>query len=176
MDKSKWFLDEVQPHEASLRSYLRHSLPSSSDVDDTVQETYLRILEVRRTNAVDLPRQLLFAIARNLVRDFIRKKQRNGGRLIPLEETPAAGVLDETPDASELASRLDDKALLLAAIDALPARCRQVMILRKFKNLSQKEIATLLGISESTVESLVVTGTKRVADHVRRIDSKGKRG
>ena len=42
-----------------------------------------------------------------------------------------------------------------------------MFLLRKIQGLSQREIATRLGISENTVESLVGKGTRRCADYVR---------
>jgi RNA polymerase sigma factor (sigma-70 family) len=46
------------------------------------------------------------------------------------------------------------------ALADLPARCREVFVLRKFKGMPQAEIAMLLGISERTVESQVTRGMK----------------
>jgi len=44
---SRWFVDEVQPHEPELRAYLRTSFPSLADIDDLVQETYARLVQAR---------------------------------------------------------------------------------------------------------------------------------
>ncbi len=41
-NQSSWFNEEVQPHEAILRSYLHYQFPSV-DVDDVVQEAYLKL-------------------------------------------------------------------------------------------------------------------------------------
>jgi DNA-directed RNA polymerase specialized sigma24 family protein len=53
------------------------------------------------------------------------------------------------------------------AVRSLPERCRQVFLLRKIQNLSQREIASRLSISENTVESLVAKGARRCADYLR---------
>jgi RNA polymerase sigma factor (sigma-70 family) len=50
----------------------------------------------------------------------------------------------------------------------LPARCREIVILRRIKNLPQKEIAARLGIAEATVEVQLVRGIKRCGDYLRR--------
>src|SRR5258706_7278593 len=41
---SRWFAEEVQPHESSLRSYLRAVFPLLPDIDDLVQESYARLI------------------------------------------------------------------------------------------------------------------------------------
>jgi hypothetical protein len=62
---SKWFADEVQPHESSLRSYLRNVFPSLPDVDDLVQESYARLIRAREAGRVSYVKAFLFTTARN---------------------------------------------------------------------------------------------------------------
>jgi RNA polymerase sigma factor (sigma-70 family) len=164
-DQSRWFAEEVLPHEQPLRSYLRQSLPSLADVDDLVQDCFARIMRARNTGTVRSPKPLLFAIARNAVRDFITRKTR--AVLIPITETEGLAVLEEGSDVVELVCRKQELALLTEAIHSLPERCREVLLLRKIKGLSQKEIAELLGIAEHTVEALAAKGTRRCADFLR---------
>ncbi len=54
------------------------------------------------------------------------------------------------------------------AIEALPSRCRQVVILRKLKGVPQKEVATRLGLSEKTVEAQLARGLARLEEFLRR--------
>ena len=44
---ARWFADEVKPHERSLRAYLRSVFPGFPDVDDLVQESYVRLIRAR---------------------------------------------------------------------------------------------------------------------------------
>jgi RNA polymerase sigma factor (sigma-70 family) len=161
----RWFTEEVQPHEASLRGYLRHSLKSFADVDDLVQECYARMLRARRRGEVRSSRAFLFTIARNAVRDLLRRRAVSDA--LPITENAALPVLEDSPNVVEFVSRREELALLTEAIMALPERCRHVFLLRKIQGLSQKEIAANLGISENTVETLVAKGARRCADHLR---------
>lgn len=164
-DQSRWFAEEVLPHEQPLRSYLRQSLPSLADVDDLVQDCFARMLRAKNTGTVRAPKPLLFAIARNAVRDFIERKGR--AQLIPITENAECAVLEGDSDVVELVCRKQELALLSEAIRSLPERCREVLLLRKIKGLSQREIAALLGIAEHTVEALAAKGTRRCADYLR---------
>jgi RNA polymerase sigma-70 factor (ECF subfamily) len=164
-DQSQWFAREVLPHERPLRSYLRQSLPSLADVDDLVQDCFARMMRARTSGTIRSPKPLLFAIARNAVRDFIERKRR--ADLIPIMENGEIAVLQEDSDVVELVCRKQELALLAEAIHALPQRCREVLLLRKIKGLPQKEIAALLGIAEHTVEVLAAKGTRRCAEFLR---------
>ena len=165
-DDARWFLTEVKPHEASLRAYLRTSAPVTVDAEDLLQESYLRLLRMREAGPIRCVKALIFAIARNAVRDALRRKMAN--REFPGTETEALAVLDDAPTTAELASRRQEHAVLAEAIRELPPRCRHVLILRKIHGLSQKEISARLGISENTVESLVSRGLRRCSAQVRR--------
>jgi RNA polymerase sigma-70 factor (ECF subfamily) len=58
--------------------------------------------------------------------------------------------------------------MLARAIDALPGRCREIMILRQIEGVSQKDIAAQLGISVLTVQVQVVRGLRRIDLYLRR--------
>ena len=50
-----------------------------------------------------------------------------------------------------------------AALDDLPPRCRQVVVLRKIDGLSQKEVARQMGVTTETVENQVAKGMRLLA-------------
>ena len=165
-DQSRWFAEEVLPHEPPLRSYLRQSLPSLADVDDLVQDCFARMLRAKRTGTVRSPRPFLFAVARNAVRDYLQRKGR--AELIPITESAEFAVLEVEDDLVELVCRRQELALLTEAIASLPERCREVLLLRKIKGLSQKEIAARLGLSEHTVEVQGAIGVRKCAEYFQR--------
>jgi RNA polymerase sigma-70 factor (ECF subfamily) len=157
-ETSRWFAEEVQPHEPVLRGYLRR-IAMWSDIDDIVQDTYTRLLRARETNSIRKPRALLFATARNAARDLFRR--RAVARTVSVAETDYLSVSDDRPGTPEVVSRRQEVTLLEAAIAALPERCRAVLILRKFEHLSHREIAARMGISEHTVEAQLTKALHR---------------
>ena len=154
----RWFADEVHAHDSSLKAYLRGSFPSVRDVDDVVQESYLRIWRARMAHPIRSARAFLFQIARNLAIDTVRRN-----RTTPIDswrEIAGLAVLDDKPDAADALAYHEKVSLMGEALAALPDRCREIFILRKLKQIPQQEIAARLGIAERTVESQITRGMK----------------
>jgi RNA polymerase sigma factor (sigma-70 family) len=165
-DRQAWFAQQILVHEGRLRSFLRRYFRTPSDVADGIQETYARLLSLpdRELNAIRSPHAFLFTAARNLALEWSRRERLNFREFLP--ETGATCVLDESPSAYELLGVRQELELLGRAIARLPARCREVLILRKLYGLSQKEIAARLGITENTVEKHAANGVRLCAAYL----------
>lgn len=150
-DLNRWFAEEIQPHEAMLRAWLTRRFASACDIDDILQEAYVRVLQAGQRGELRSPKAFLFATARNLALDDLRRRQ--VVREEPLVENDALSVLDGGDGIPERVARDQELSMLAEAIQALPDRCRQVFTLRKVYDMSQKEIAARLGISEHTVSA-----------------------
>ena len=110
-------------------------------------------------------------VARNLAIDVVRRKlSRPAESLVDFDALP---VLEEGTDAAAALSRQEKIDLLIAALATLPDRTREIVFLRKFHNLPQKEVAARFGISERTVESRLARGMQRCADYLRKRGVKG---
>jgi RNA polymerase sigma-70 factor (ECF subfamily) len=164
-DQSRWFAEEIQPHEPALRAWLRNRFPSLSDIDDLIQETYAKLFRARKAGKISETRPYLFATARNTASGICRHN-----RIIPFEplaETDGLNVVEEKPRVDEAVSRDQELAMLAEAISVLPTRCRQVLTLRKLHGLSHREIARQLGISENTVNAHAALGVLRCREYLQ---------
>lgn len=164
-DSSRWFADQVHPHGPQLKTYLHASFPTLADVDDVVQESYLRIWKARAIQPIDSAKAFLFRIARHLAVDLVRRHGRSPIRTVPDLSTLA--VPDEHRGAADRAVLRDEIELLARALESLPPRCREIIVLRKFQNLPQKVVAERLGIAESTVQEQVYRGLRRCEKFLR---------
>jgi len=161
MDRDRWFAEKIYVHDSALKSYLRRSFPvAREDVDDVVQESYLRVLKALTTQPIASAKSFLFTVARRLAIDGARRHKISPVVAIP--DLAALPVMDSRPGVAEAACTNDELALLAQAIHALPARCREVMIMRQIEGASQKAIAQRLGITELTVQTHVVQGLRRI--------------
>jgi RNA polymerase sigma factor (sigma-70 family) len=165
-ENAAWFDQQVRPHEPMLRAWLRSRFASEGDIDDVVQETYMRLLRARENGDVASPKAFMFAVARNLALDRLRHRQ--VARAEPLVESEALSVLEEGEGIPEAIAHNQELELLTEAIQSLPDRCRQIFTLRKVYGLSQSEIGERLGLSENTVSAQLTIGVKKCMEFMLR--------
>ncbi|MGJ3243232.1 MAG: RNA polymerase sigma factor [Opitutales bacterium] len=160
MPEDPWFIREVYLHEAMLRSWLKKTFPDLRDVDDVIQDAYVKVCRLRESRPIHAPKALLFTTARNLALDRLRR----AGKFTQtaLVETDPSFVSEEGGDAvRQQIARDQELSMLTEAIQSLPTRCRQIFTLRKVYGLSQQAIADELGISVNTVSAQLVLGLKK---------------
>jgi len=158
-----WFAREILVHEGALMRYLLRSWFRREEIHDLRQEIYVRIYEAAAKVRPALPKSFLFTTARHLMTDRLRR-----GRVVSIEavgDIDALNVLiDEISPERRMGARQELKRLT-DAFDRLPERCREVVWLRRVEELSQKQVAARMGISEKTVEKQVAKGARLIADY-----------
>lgn len=164
-EQSQWFKEEVHPHEPALRAWLHRQYPSLSDVDDVVQESYLRLLWARQQGRINFAKAYLYAVARNAALGVFRKRKFISDE--PVNDLDASCISGSASDVVEIVSTHQEFALALDAIEGLPPRCREIVVLRAMNGLSHREIAHQLGLSEQTVRVQMARGMKKCAEFLR---------
>ena len=156
-----WFVQEVLPLEPMLTGFLRRHCREADDIVDLRQDVYVRVYEAAEAGLPAMPKAFVFAVARNLLIDRARHQQVTAiVALAPSGELP--DHIDEL-HPERLAIGRQAVAHLEQAFARLPARCREVVNLRKFAGLSQRDVAARMGISEGTVEKQIAKGMRFLA-------------
>ncbi|GJL62634.1 MAG: DNA-directed RNA polymerase sigma-70 factor [Nitrospirales bacterium] len=140
----------VEYYYGELVGYFTKKLGSSSLASEVIHETYLRVERIGQKLIIANPRAYLYRIANNLATDLYRKEQIRAKHVIA--EPPEECIPYEAPSAYRVVEGRERLALLLQAIDTLPPRCREVLIMRKFEQMEYQAIAQQLGISRNMVE------------------------
>jgi len=127
-------------------------LRNPADAEDAVQEAFVRVLRHRETlGEVRDQRVWLIRIVWNIVLD---RKRRAKTRPETDDVAELARVLpSDGLTAEQIASAAQHHAHVLACVEQLPAKERQVLMLSAFEELTSVEIAAVLGITESSVRS-----------------------
>jgi RNA polymerase sigma factor (sigma-70 family) len=148
-----------QSAESALKQYLMRYFIRQQDIEDVVQETYLRAFESERSQVIRAPRAFLFKVAKNIALSELSRKRNQ--LMITMGDMGELDVIDGKPspeEAWELQTRI---ASLGRLADSLPPQCRRVLVMRKVFGFSHKEIARHLNISARTVEKHLTKALQR---------------
>lgn len=134
-------------HYAAVRRYLGRRLNSRSvDADDLTQEVCQRFLSSYCGQPLASPVAYLLTIARNVLADFLQRRQRE---VLMDPATFETTVSDRSGDSPEREGSLADLVRLLSQ---LPRTQRAILVAHKIEGYSYVEVARRLSLSELTVQ------------------------
>jgi RNA polymerase sigma-70 factor, ECF subfamily len=153
----------VDQYASALYRVAYSVLRDAADAEDAVQETFLRVLRHRDTlGEVRDHRVWLIRIVWNIVLD---RKRRAKTRPETDDVAELVRVLPSTGlSAEEAAAAAQHHAHVLACVEKLPVKERQVLMLSAFDELSSVEIASVLDITESSVRSRLFRARNLMAE------------
>ncbi|MCM3876989.1 MAG: sigma-70 family RNA polymerase sigma factor [Thermoanaerobaculia bacterium] len=139
---------------------------------DAAQDVFLRVF--RSLRRFELERDFhawLYAIVVNVCRDLARQARRRERTFTRLEEGEA-----EVPRRPHLVPLAESDLLLSerrarvrAALDALPRKQREALVLRDLEGLTSEEVALVLGTTAGTVRSRVSAARRKLRVHCDRV-------
>ena len=155
------FINTIISYRQSLLNLVGKIAPPD-EVEDIVQDAYVKICQVKNNNSLEYPKAFLYKIAVNLAKDFNKKSE--------------VRLADSAEDESDYGVETSDKVFheiqieeefghLCEAVKRLPVQCRKVFVLRKIYGFSHKEIASELKLSPHTVESHIANAMRKCEDY-----------
>ena len=141
--------------------YATRLLADRAEAEDVAQEAMLRLWRVApewRTGEAQVT-TWLYRVVTNLVTD--RQRARPRRQATTLDDAPE--VADDAPAAVAQLIEADRMAALDRALDSLPDRQRQALVLRHFEGMSNPEIAEIMQIGVEAVESLTARAKRALA-------------
>jgi RNA polymerase sigma-70 factor (ECF subfamily) len=151
--------------DVKIRGAIYRLVGPHEDVRDLCQETFLKAYrglggfkkEARFSS-------WLYQIAVNVCRD--RQRRRRGRTLVSLDEVDDAGL--PTASAIDVVEGRDLSRLVAAAVEALPAEQREVIVLKEYQGLTFLEIADTLDLPVSTVKTRLYRGLGQLRQRLER--------
>lgn len=170
----QWFVREVLPLETMLMRFLRRNWRDRSDIEDLRQEIYVRVCEAAEAETPKSAKAFVFATARNLLTDLIRKE--NVVPIAAIADPDSMGLETDEPLQDRTLIAKDELRRLQDALDKLPPRHREAVVLGRIEGLSGREIAARMGIAEGTVSQHLKLGMYALTDlYLRDATDAGRR-
>ena len=149
-----------------LRKYLRRFYSNRQDIEDAMQEGFLKSFEIEKKQKIDNPSAYLFMTVKNFACRDLKKRSKiktNG-----IEEIELSNLTIDRKAVEKSLEVRQSLSLFCQAADTLPEQCRKAFLLRKIYGFSQKEIAGMMDISVSTVEKHLAKGLARSMDYMEK--------
>jgi RNA polymerase sigma-70 factor, ECF subfamily len=150
----------IEQYQHRLLRYLVYLAGNRELAEDLFQETWIRVLE--RGHQYDGKHEFstwLYAVARNLTIDYLRKKSPVSlDGLMEDEESAPLEPADTRPTAWEVVHQHEQAERVSAALLSLPAEYRETVVLRFQEGLALEEIATVTEAPLGTVKSRLYRG------------------
>ena len=157
----EWFCREVLPLERALSAFIRRNWRDAAEVIDLRQDVYERVLQGARHGLPAHAGQFVYTVARNhLINRAKRARIVSFDVVVDLDAIPGHDVLE--PERQLLAR--EELRRIQLGLEKLPARCREVVLLRKIRGLSIRETAAELGVGVDTVERQMTLGMRALAN------------
>lgn len=158
-DKIDFVADIYNEYYAKLYKYTIYRVGNHSTAEDLVSEVFEKVVAKYYTyNPMKAKLSTwLFAIANNTIINYYRKSQHKT-ECIGLE------IIESKPCVEETVIAKETKAELLEAMICLDERQRNVIALKFGANLTNRDIAQMLDLTESNVGTILYRSLKRLRD------------
>jgi RNA polymerase sigma-70 factor (ECF subfamily) len=159
----------IEQYQHRLLRYLVYLSGNRELAEDLFQETWIRVLE--RGHQYDGEHEFstwLYAVARNLTIDYMRKKSPLSlDGLMEDEEHAPLEPADTRPMAWEVVQQHEQAERISAALVSIPAEYRETVVLRFQEGLALDEIATITGTKLGTVKSRLYRGLNMLMSQLK---------
>ena len=133
-----------------LTGFFAKRFSDRADVDDLVQDVFLRLVQRRGETEIEHVHGYVFQVARSVLNDRLRKgRVRRSQAHDAFDDELHAGT-DFSPERVLLGK--EEVGLLLAALETLPQKTQDVFVLRAFENRKYAEIAVMMRFSIRSAE------------------------
>lgn len=149
-------IDHYLQQREALARFLRARLGPGADVEDLLQDVYLRVAAADADAEIQNPRAYLYRLASNLLLDRARSRRQSVARDDAWRQVHhVAGTAEDVadvPSAEDVVAGRQRLAVLLEALETLPPKTQRVFRMHKFEGLGYAAVAEQLEISRSSVE------------------------
>ncbi len=148
----------------SLRRFIARFLIRKEDVEDVLQETYVRVVKSDES-AISSPKAYLYRAARNIALNELNRKSNSVTDFI--EDIAEQDFGDDLPSIDDQVFSKLQFEVFAQAMSMLPTKCRKVFLLKKIYGLTHKEIAVRLDIAIKTVDTHLFKGLLKCREYMK---------
>lgn len=165
-DRSRSITEAFIKHETFLKRFISRFLSRPQDIEDVVQDTYLKAFSAEKKQQIQQPKAFLFRVARNAALTQLTKKSRQV--MTYVEDYDGLEIINDEVTVENHVLAQERLGIFCQSALEIPTKCRRVFLMAKVYGMSHKEISAELGIGPSAVEKHVAKGLEICNAYVQR--------
>ena len=177
--KPDLYAEIIERYQGKLFAYLYRMIGNRDEAEDLLQDVFIKAY--KNLNSFDVDRKFsswIYRIAHNEAVNYIKRKSLK--RFISWEDISSTRDKLESSSSEEGAddawARKEIRQEVSEALKKLPAKYKEVLLLRFFSDKSYEEISEILGRPVNTVGTLINRAKKKLAEEMEKITAKQKNG
>jgi len=167
-DRSRSITEAFIKHETFLKRFISRFLSRPQDIEDVVQDTYLKAFTAEKKQQIQQPKAFLFRVARNAALTQLTKKSRQ--IMSYVEDYDGLEIINDEASVEDHAAAREKIGMFCQSALEMPPRCRRVFLMAKVYGMSYKEIAAELNIGTSVIEKHVAKGLEICHAYMQRME------
>ncbi|MEO0412429.1 MAG: RNA polymerase sigma factor [Pseudomonadota bacterium] len=154
-------------NKTAIERYLKRFSRNAEDVEDFLQETFLKGFAAERQREIKQHKAFLFQIAKHTALAELRRRDKKPSSQLEDFKGFELLLVDDAVGPDDWHDSRRKLALLTKAVAELPPQCQKAFLLRRIDGLQYKQIANRMGISVSAVEKHVAAGLLKCYAYLR---------
>jgi RNA polymerase sigma-70 factor (ECF subfamily) len=140
---------------------------NEEDASEIVNDAFIALWEKRDQLALDDSiKSYLYTVVKNKSINFLKKK-----RMVFEQSDVFISIPNNNANILQLMEGKEMEQLIFKTIDKLPRKCKQIFILSRKEQLSNKEIGLIMGITPKTVENQITIAIKTIKQSIQKQES-----
>ncbi|PUE66957.1 RNA polymerase sigma factor [Arcobacter lacus] len=148
-----------------ILQYIKKNIFDKDLAHDVTQETFARAIKNADSNEIENERALLYRIAKNVMFDLYKEKNKIDRISFNEEE-----YIDNSNATEEIIIKDEETTLLMKSLDNLPKKRRQAFTLHIVDGYTREEVADIMGISLNAVEQHISRASNQIKENLIKED------
>jgi RNA polymerase sigma-70 factor (ECF subfamily) len=148
-----------------ILQYIKKNIFDKDLAHDVTQETFARAIKNADSNEIENERALLYRIAKNVMFDLYKEKNKIDRISFNEEE-----YIDNSNATEEIIIKDEETTLLMKSLDDLPKKRRQAFTLHIVDGYTREEVADIMGISLNAVEQHISRASNQIKENLIKED------
>lgn len=156
----------VDEYSDGVYRFIKKNLKDDDTSKDIVQDTFIKLWEKHDTVSFEKAKSYIFTSVYHTMIDYIRKNL----KIQSYDNAELSSYFDTLGEFTSPRENFDLKKIINEAVDRMPEKQKNALLLRDYEGYSYEEIGEITGLNESQVKVYIYRGRLMLKNYVKSLD------